>query len=138
MAAGGAASLASNLGVCVSEGRVLSDREYFKGAIDVVIRDPVDGVVEQIPGATIYKAVHSQRYSDADEFLNENPNGCKFVAANSGDGGAEISILDRLAGVHTVEVSYHKRYADEVGAQRSSKVTGKVAVTSCGKGRPYR
>jgi hypothetical protein len=132
------ASLLSNIGVCISEGKVLSDRDYFKGAIYSVIHDPVDGVVEYVPGAVISKLVHSQQYSSPDKFLNEFPDCCKFVAANSGDGGPEISILDRLRGVSTVEVSYDKRYADESGAPRSTRVTGKVAVTSCGNGRPLR
>jgi hypothetical protein len=133
-----AASVLSNIGVCISEGKVLSDQDYFKGAIYSVIHDPVDGVVEYVPGAVISKLVHSQRYSGPDEFLNEFPDCCKFVPANSGDGGPEISLLDRLRGVQTVEVSYDKRYADESGAPRSTRVTGKVAVTSCGNGRPLR
>jgi hypothetical protein len=133
-----AASLLSNIGVCISEGKFLSDQDYFKGAIDSVIHDPVDGVIEDFPGGSISKSVHSQRYSSPKEFLNENPDCCKFVPANSGDGGPEISILDRLRGVQTVEVSYDKRYADESGAPRSTRVMGKVAVSSCGNGRPLR
>jgi hypothetical protein len=132
------ASLLSNIGVCISEGKVLSDQDYFKGAINSVIHDPVDGVIEDFPGASISKLVHSQRYSSPEEFLHENPNCCKFVPANSGDGGPGISILDRLRGVSTVQVSYAKRYTDESGAAKSTGVMAKVAVRSCGNGRPLR
>jgi hypothetical protein len=133
-----APSLLSNIGVCISEGKFLSDQDYFRGAIDSVIHDPLDGVIEDFPGGSISKSVHSQRYSDPNEFLNENSDCCKFVPANSGDGGPEISLLDKLRGVQTVEVSYDKRYADESGAPRSTRVMGKVAVSSCGNGRPLR
>ena len=133
-----AASLASNMGVCVPEGRLLRDRDYFTGAVEVVIHDPVDGVVEYVPGASIAKLVTSQNYSSSDEFLHENPRCCEFVLANSGDGGPEVGIWDIIRGVRTVEVSYDKRYATDDGAQESARVTAKVAVTSCGRGRPYR
>jgi hypothetical protein len=133
-----ATSVLSNIGMCFSEGKILSDKDYFKGAVNVVIHDPVDGVVEDAPGAIVFKQVHSQKYSDAKEFLSENPNCCKFVPANSGDGGPEISILDMLRRTRTVEVSYDKRYFDENNVRQSSKVNGKVAVSSCGGGRPFR
>jgi hypothetical protein len=133
-----AASLLSNIGFCISKGKFLSDQDYFKGAVDSVIHDPVDGVVEDFSGGSISKSVHSQRYSSPEEFLHDNPSCCKFVPANSGDGGPEISILDRLRGVSTVEVSYAKRYTDESGAAKSTGVRAKVAVTSCGNGRPLR
>jgi hypothetical protein len=132
-----ALSIASNNRLCVLEGRLLSDQDYFKGAIDVVIHDPLDGVVENVPGAVIFKQVHSQRYSSPDDFLSENPNCCRFVPPNSGDGGPEISLLDRIRGVQTVEVSYDKQYLDN-NVQKTSTVSGKVAVTSCGTGRPFR
>jgi hypothetical protein len=139
LACGGiVAALLSNAGLCVPEGRFLSEKDYFKGAIEVVIRDPVDGVGEEVAGGVIYKLVHSQRYSDADEFLKENPNCCKFIPANSGDGGAEIAILDRLSGARAVEVSYDKRYVSETGQQKTSRVRAPVVVTSCGKGRSFR
>jgi hypothetical protein len=135
---GFAASLLSNVGFCIPAGKILSNDDFFKGVIDVVLHDPVDGVVEYIPGASVAKAVRSQRYSSPDEFLSENPRCCRFVAANSGDGGPEVSVLDLLKGVRVVEVSYEKRYDDEAGAQKKSKVSAKVAVTSCGTGRPFR
>ena len=131
-------SLLVNAGLCLSEFRFLHDRDYFKSAIDVVIRDPVDGVVEEVPGMINLKLVHSQRYSSAEEFLNDFPDCCKFIAGNSGDGGPEISLLDRFAGVRVVEVSYEKRYTEYDGSRRSANGTAKVAVTSCGKGRFYR
>ena len=133
-----AASLASNVGVCVAEGRVLHDRDYFSGAVEFVIHDPVDGVVEYVQGASIAKLVTSQKYSGSDEFLRENPRCCEFVQANSGDGGPEVGLWDTIRGIRTVEVSYDKRYAADDGAQKSARVTGKVAVTSCGRGRSYR
>jgi hypothetical protein len=133
-----AISLASNMGVCVPEGRMLLDQDYFKAAINEVIHDPVDGVVELVPGAVIHKSVHSQRYSDVNQFLSEFPECCKFVATNSGDGGPEVDIWDRMRGVRTAEISYDKRYAADDGAQKSARVTAKVAVTSCGVGRPFR
>jgi hypothetical protein len=131
-------SLLLNVGLCPSEFRVLRDRDYFKGAIDVVIRDPVDGVVEQAPGMVVLKQVRSQRYASAEEFLSEFPDCCRFVARDSGDGGPEISLLDALLGVRAVEVSYDKRYAAADGNSQSTKVTARIAVTSCGKGRSYR
>jgi hypothetical protein len=133
-----ATSVLSNIGVCFPEGKILSDKDYFKGAANVVIHDPVDGVVEDAPGAIIFKQVHSQTYSNAEEFLNENPNCCKFVPANSGDGGPEISVLDMLRGTRTVEVSYDKRYFDANNVRKSSRADVKVAVSSCGGGRPFR
>lgn len=135
---GMAAPLASNMGVCVSEGRVLRDTDYFAGAVNVVIHDPVDGVVEYVPGVSISKLVHSQRYFDAKDFLSEFPECCRFVAPSSGDGGPEVGIWDQIRGVRTVEVSYDKRYTADGGVQKSAPVTAKVAVTSCGRGRPYR
>ena len=69
------------------------------------------GGVELVPGAVIHKLVHSQRYSEVNQFLSEFPECCKFVAANSGDGGPEADIWDRIRGVRTVELSYDKRYA---------------------------
>jgi hypothetical protein len=131
-------SVLSNIGVCFPEGKILSDKDYFKGAIHVAIHDPVDGVVEDVPGAIVFKQVHSQKYSDAEKFLSENPNCCKFVPANAGDGGPEISMLDMLRGTRTVEVSYDKRYFDENNVRKSSRVHGKVAVSSCGGGRSFR
>lgn len=131
------ASLLSNSGFCISNGKFLNDEDYFRGAADSVIHDPLDGVIEERPGAIVFKQVHSQRYSSADEFLNENPGCCKFVAANSGDGGPEINIFDRIRGVKTVEISYDKRYVED-GVQKSSRFRGKVAVTSCSHGRPLR
>jgi hypothetical protein len=38
-----ATAVLSNIGVCFPEGKILSDKDYFKGAIHVVIHDPVDG-----------------------------------------------------------------------------------------------
>lgn len=134
---GMAVALASNMGICVAEGRLLRDQDFFRAAVREVIHDPVDGVVENVPGGTIAKQVHSQQYSDADEFLRELPECCKFVAANSGDGGPHVSVWDKIR-VRTVEVSYDKRYAAEDGTQKTAPVKGKVAVTSCGIGRPYR
>lgn len=78
------------------------DQDYFKAAINEVIHDPVDGVVEHVPGAVIFKVVRSERYSDANEFLREVPKCCKFVAANSGDTGPDVNVWDRLRGVRTV------------------------------------
>ena len=130
--------LASNMGVCVLEGRMLLDQDYFEAAINEVIHDPVDGVVEHVPGAVILKVVHSQRYSDVNQFLREFPECCKFVADNSGDGGPVVNVWDKLRGVRTVEISYDKRYAADDGAQKSAPVKGIVAVTSCGIGRPFR
>ena len=105
-------------------GRILSDRDYFKGAIHEVIHDPVDGVTEDVPGGSISKLVRSQRYANPDDFLGENSNCCRFVAANSGDGGAEISLLDRINGVRTVEASYDKRYLDDNVQKTSRKRKG--------------
>jgi len=133
-----AAFFSSNAGLCVPERKFLSDEELFKGAVNVVIHDPIDGVTELVPGATIAKLVQSQRYSNADDFLRENPDCCRFVPANSGDGGPQVGIVDRLSGVRVVEVSYVKKYLGEAGEQKASKVSGRVAVTSCGNGRPFR
>ena len=135
---GMAMSLASNMGICVAEGRLLRDQDYFRAAVREVIHDPVDGVTEPVPNGIISKAVHSRQYSDADEFLREFPECCKFVAANSGDGGPHVGVWDKIGGVRTVEVSYGKRYAADDGTQKTGPVTGKVAVTSCGIGRPFR
>jgi hypothetical protein len=127
-----------NAGVCFKNGTLLSNDDYFRGAIDVVIHDPVDGVVEELPGASIAKLVHSQKYASPDDFLREFPHCCRFVSPNSGDGDKlEIGIIDRLVGIHVVEVSYVKRYFED-GRQKTSETTAKVAVTSCGQGRPFR
>jgi hypothetical protein len=131
------ASLSANAGLCLQNGRHLQDIDFFKSAIDIVIHDPVDGVVEYIPGAVIAKTVHSQKYASSDEFLLENPDCCGFVPANSGDGGPDISVLDMIKGMRVVEVSYAKRYLDD-GQSKTTEVKGKVAVTSCGKGLSYR
>lgn len=132
-----ALSALSNAGFCPLESRFLQDTDYFKGAIDVVIHDPVDGVVERVPGAINFKLVHSKRYLSVDEFLTAYPNCCKFVSSTFGDDLPEISLLDMLRGVRTVQVSHDKMY-EEDGKQKSTAVTVKVAVTNCGKGRPYR
>ena len=133
-----AASLASNAGVCFQKASLLDDNQYFKSAIDVVIHDPVDGVIEDLPDRTVAKSVHSQKYSSSEEFLSEFPYCCRFVSPNSGDGdGLGLGLLDRIAGVHVVEVSIIKRYFDE-RQQKISKSNAKVAVTSCGKKQPFR
>jgi hypothetical protein len=136
--AGVTASVASNAGVCFEQGKLLSDDDYFKAAVDVVIHDSIDGVVEELPDASIAKLVRSQKYSNPNEFLREFPHCCRFVSPNSGDGDQlEIGITDRIVGIHVVEVSYIKRYLDD-GRQKTSETSAKVAVTSCGKGRPFR
>jgi hypothetical protein len=129
------ASVAANAGICLLEARKLSEQDYFRGAINVVIRDPLDGVVENVPGAVILKSVRSQRYADVEVFLTDFPKCCRFVASNFGDTGPELSLFDRLSGVRTVEVSHEKRY-EEDGIQKSTPVAAKVAVTSCGQGAP--
>jgi hypothetical protein len=136
--AGVAASLSSNAGVCIPEAKRLNDEDFFRAAVNVVIHDPVDGVIEGVAGATNFKLVHSQQYSGPYQFMHENPSCCRFVPPNSGDGGPRISFLDRLSGVRIVEVSYLKRYVGGAGERRTSNVSAKVAVTSCGRGRPYR
>jgi hypothetical protein len=138
LAAGVAASFAANAGLCFQEMRRLDDAKYYRSAVDIVIHDPVDGVIEYFPGGSVAKAVHSQKYSNADEFLSEFPNCCRFVLPNSGDGdGLGIGFLERVAGIRVVEVHYIERYFDE-GKQKTSETTAKVAVTSCGKGLPLR
>jgi hypothetical protein len=132
-----AASFASNPRLCFERMTVLGDDEYFKGAIDIVIHDPVDGITEYYPGGSTAKLIHSQKYSSPDEFLSENPHCCRFVPANSGDGGPEVGFLERIIGIRVVEVSYTKRYFDD-GQQKASKVIAQVAVTSCGRGLSYR
>jgi hypothetical protein len=49
------ASIASNAGVCVSEGKLSHSADFFNGAVKVVIDNPVDGVIEHVPGAIISK-----------------------------------------------------------------------------------
>jgi hypothetical protein len=131
-------SLASKAGVCFEKRTLLNDSEYFKGAIDVVLHDPVDGVVEEFSGGTVARSIHSQKYSSPEKFLTEFPHCCTFVSPNSGDGdGLDVGLLERIVGVRVVAVSYTKRYSDD-GSQKTSKATAKVAVTSCGKGLPFR
>src|ERR1700736_4562247 len=92
---GVAASFSANAGLCLRNGTHLQDIDFFKSAIDIVIHDPVDGVVEDLPDSTVAKLVHSQKYSSPDEFLSEFPHCCRFVPPNSGDGdGLELGILD--------------------------------------------
>jgi hypothetical protein len=133
-----AGSLSTSAGFCFSNGRLLNDEEFFGGAVDVVIRDPIDGVIEVVPGGRVAKLVHSQRYTGPDQFLQDNPHCCRFVRANSGDGGSEVGLFDKLLGVRVVEVFYSKSYADQSGVQRVSPVSVQVAVTNCGKGRSFR
>jgi len=118
--------------------RLVSNEDYFKGAVEVVIHAPIDGVVEYYPGGSVAKIVRSQKYSSPDDFLSEFPHCCKFVPPNSGDGDRlGIGFIDRISGIRVVEVSYAKKYVDD-GRQKASDTTAKVAVTSCGKGRPPR
>jgi hypothetical protein len=121
----------------VLEARILGDEDYFRAAIQEVISDPVGGVVVNVAGGIIFKEVRTQRYANPNELLSENPNCCRFVPANSGDGGAEVSLLDRICGVRTVEVSYDKRYLED-DVKKVSRTNAKVAVTSCGTARPFR
>ncbi len=95
-------------------------------------------VLAGVIGVGIATTLASNMDSDANEFLREFPECCKFVAANSGDYGPQLSVWDRIRGVRTVEVSYDKSYAADDGAQKSAPTTAKVAVTSCGIGRPFR
>ena len=125
-------SVASNNGLCVLEASILGDEDYFRAAIHEVINDPVGGVAVNVAGGSIFKEVRTQRYANPDELLSENPNCCRFVPANSGDGGPEVSLLDR-----TVEVSYDKRYLED-DVKKTSRTNAKVAVTSCGTARPFR
>jgi hypothetical protein len=130
-------SVASNNGLCVLEASILGDEDYFRAAIHEVINDPVGGVAVNVAGGSIFKEVRTQRYANPDELLSENPNCCRFVPANSGDGGPEVSLLDRICGVRTVEVSYDKRYLED-DVKKTSRTNAKVAVTSCGTARPFR
>jgi hypothetical protein len=132
-----ALSVASNNGLCVLEARILGDEDYFRAAIQEVISDPVGGVVVNVAGGIIFKEVRTQRYASPDELLSENPKCCRFVPANSGDGGPEVSLLDRICGVRAVEVSYDKRYLED-DVKKTSRTNAKVAVTSCGTARPFR
>jgi hypothetical protein len=125
------------MGVCVSEGKLLHSADFFNGAINVVIDDPVDGVIEHVPDAIIFKSVHSRRYFNADEFFREFPACCKFVTTPYDD-GPELAFWDRLRGTRLVEVSYIKGYAADDGAQKTAPVSAKVAVTNCGVGLPFR
>jgi hypothetical protein len=134
----GVMSALMNAGVCFSKFRFLTDLDYFKGAIAVVITDPVDGVTEETNGRSISKLVHSQKYASVDEFLKEFPDCCTFVPANAGDGGDDVTGLDLLFGYRTVRVSYVKRYRGDDGTERSSRVMGQIAVSNCGVGRPFR
>jgi hypothetical protein len=127
-------SILANAEVCVFEGRRLTDKDYFNSAISDVIHSKLDGVVETVPGKIIFKSVHSQKYSNVEEFLREFPNCCKMVPNSSG-GDLEVSLLERIAGVHIVDVDYTKRYLED-GAPKSTGVNARLAVSSCGKVRP--
>lgn len=63
---------------------------------------------------------------------------CIFVPANAGDGGDDVSGLDRVFGYRTVRVSYVKRYRGEDGIEKMSRVRAQIAVSNCGVGRPFR
>ena len=131
-----ALSVASNNGLCVLEARILDDEDYFRAAIHEVINDPVGGVVLNVPGGSIFKEVRLGAMPTQTN-PQRDPNCCRFVPANSGDGGPEVSLLDRICGVRTVEVSYDKRYLED-DVKKTSRTNAKVAVTGCGTARPFR
>jgi hypothetical protein len=127
-------SILANAGVCVVEGRRLTDKAYFNSAISAVIHSKSDGVVEYVAGQMILKSVHSQKYATVEDFLQDFPNCCKMVP-NSVGGDLEVSLLERIMGVHIVDVDYNKRYLQD-GVSKSTDVNARFAVSSCGKVRP--
>ncbi|WP_346294839.1 hypothetical protein LRC39_15195 [Rhodopseudomonas sp. P1] len=134
----GASSAAMNAGVCLSEMRLLKDMDYYRGAISVVITDPIDGITEHGKGYSTSKRAHSQKYATTEQFLADFPDCCRIFPPNFGDGGDNVDGFDQFVGYRTVLVSYVKRYLGGDGTQRTAPVTAQVAVSHCGVGRSFR
>jgi hypothetical protein len=122
-------------GLCVSQGRFLSDQEYFDAAISGIIQRPSAQLRMSGTAGVTFRSVEVVRYESAATFRRDNPHCCEIVPHNVGDQGPYVSISERIFGkaAAIVSVSYALNYVDEGGDRKSVMNAERYAVTNCGR-----
>jgi len=122
-------------GLCVTEGRYLSDQEYFDAAISEIIQRPSAQLRTSGPAGVTFRSVDVVRYESAATFRRDNPHCCEIVPHNVGDQGPYVSFSERILGkaAAIVSVSYALDYVDQSGDRKSVMNAERYAVTNCGR-----
>jgi hypothetical protein len=121
-------------GFCFDQRRFLSDEEAFTAVIqEIILRSSHVRVILR-PEMVQFRPVKVIRYRDVNEFREWNPDCCKVVPHNMGE-GPYASFSQRLFGYasRTVSVDYLVRYVGEDGSERIDDTTKKYVVTNCGR-----
>lgn len=122
-------------GLCVSQGRYLSDQEYFDAAISEIIQRPSAQLRTSGPAGVTFRSVDVVRYESAATFRRDNPHCCEIVPHNVGDQGPYVSFSERIFGkaAAIVSVRYALNYVDESGDRKGIVNAERYAVTNCGR-----
>lgn len=121
-------------GFCFDQRRFLSDEEAFTAVIQDIIVRSVHIRDIRTPRGIDSRLVRAIRYRDPAEFRSWNPDCCKVVPHNIGE-GPYASFSQRLFGYasRTVSVNYLARYVDDDGSEQTDRTTKKYVVTNCGR-----
>jgi hypothetical protein len=120
-------------GYCFDQQRFLTDREFLNAAVrEAIGRDAVTVALSQGRQLKI-DSVPLPRYSSVEEFVEKNPQCCKFTPHNAGDESPLVTFGSRVSGraARTVVVAYPLNLPDRPAATASLR----IVVTNCGYAR---
>lgn len=117
-------------GMCIPEGRWLSDKEKIRRVVNNLIINGRDVVpVETKDGAKYYKQI---KYENEKDFFLANPDCCRSGLTLMGD-YFPPQLIDRITGVYgdKVELNYNLIYIDDSGHERSQHQTSQIITSNC-------
>jgi hypothetical protein len=123
-------------GFCFSELRFRSDQEFIDAAIarEMTLSSYVKR--DTRPGFIDFTSVSVVPYSTLSDFKERNPDCCKIIQFNTGD-GPYTSFSQRLSGsaARAVSLTYTLHYREGAGETRDLTATSRYVVTNCGAAR---
>lgn len=133
-----AAAVAGGLsytGYCSTQGRYLSDGEYFSATIAQILREKRHTLVIAHTRSVEFRPVNVINYGSEAVFRAVNPDCCRIVPHNVGDQMPYTSFWERLYGAAAVivEVTYVLNYFDPPAMPEATGITTYYAVTNCGR-----
>ena len=117
-------------GVCLKEGRVLTDEEKIARAVEKINKEVSLNVYDNQSGHHYFEVIP---YSSPAEFMKRNPDCCALNPKMPLEVGSP-DFLDKIFGVSSdaLYIIYQANYLDEAGVATTSRVEKAVELTNCG------
>lgn len=120
-------------GMCVSEGRWLSDDEKIRNILSVVTQNERIAIKTEKKGTQYFNKAKKE---SVDDFLENNSNCC---AVNPKSGPYDLpppTFMQRVTGFNAaepIEIKYQTSYVDENGDIKNTSTKEIYLLTNCGK-----